>query len=509
MGTVGLLGIKKSGVSDMEVLAEVLQSSRVFSWPCMNPITITWQSARALRCILPLPSTGSPLCRVPVIDGTVKMSFSSEDARAERMDASRAESELADLLIHLSGLFIGELTVSITCCLVTPRVASALSGHLWSLTNLDLSGCDLSVDAANSTIAAHVASSAMIQVFSAQGCNLSERGLAYYAAVMGKERSALEQLNFDHNPAIGDDGAECVACAISSVSDKTKLRRISLRQCGIGQNGLLALAKSVLHNRKIIVIACNNCNIPRKKLTKIFSPRPALLAPEDSEVNICLLGDGGIGAKSSMVIRFLERRFPTDYDPTIEDSYRQEIDLDGARTVLNILDTAGQEEFHALREQYISKGEAFALGYAINSSNSFDGLEQLHHLILRAKEGRDYPKIIVGGKTDLESVREVQYTDGKQLARKANGPFYEESALTGQNVDAVFHELARQALYHRDHKFFCGCSPGMSLGKPKSSTKNLIRRVSLPHVDLVERETRDNFNPNNDLTDWRHMANSD
>ena len=41
----------------------------------------------------------------------------------------------------------------------------------------------------------------------------------------------------------------------------------------------------------------------------------------------------------------------TDYDPTIEDSYTKQCVIDGNVAKLDILDTAGQEEFSAMREQ--------------------------------------------------------------------------------------------------------------------------------------------------------------
>ena len=41
----------------------------------------------------------------------------------------------------------------------------------------------------------------------------------------------------------------------------------------------------------------------------------------------------------------------TDYDPTIEDSYTKQCVIDNKVAKLDILDTAGQEEFSAMREQ--------------------------------------------------------------------------------------------------------------------------------------------------------------
>lgn len=40
-------------------------------------------------------------------------------------------------------------------------------------------------------------------------------------------------------------------------------------------------------------------------------------------------------------------------DPTIEDSYQQQAIIDGEAALLDILDTAGQVEFTAMRDQYM------------------------------------------------------------------------------------------------------------------------------------------------------------
>ncbi|KAJ3430664.1 ras gtpase-related [Anaeramoeba flamelloides] len=64
---------------------------------------------------------------------------------------------------------------------------------------------------------------------------------------------------------------------------------------------------------------------------------------------IAVCGMGSVG-KSALTIQFLQNRFITEYDPTIEELYRKQIGVDDEAVMLEILDTAGQEEYSAMRE---------------------------------------------------------------------------------------------------------------------------------------------------------------
>ncbi|KAJ4375899.1 Ras- protein rsr1 [Neocucurbitaria cava] len=62
------------------------------------------------------------------------------------------------------------------------------------------------------------------------------------------------------------------------------------------------------------------------------------------EYHIVVLGSGGVG-KSCLTAQFVQNVWIESYDPTIEDSYRKVLDVDGRHVVLEILDTAGTEQF--------------------------------------------------------------------------------------------------------------------------------------------------------------------
>ena len=75
---------------------------------------------------------------------------------------------------------------------------------------------------------------------------------------------------------------------------------------------------------------------------------------------------------------------------------------------ITVLDTAGQEEFSAMREQYMRSGEGFLLVYSVADRSSFDELPRLHRQILRVKDRDEFPMLMVANKADLQHQRMVQ-----------------------------------------------------------------------------------------------------
>ncbi|VDD89944.1 unnamed protein product [Enterobius vermicularis] len=161
------------------------------------------------------------------------------------------------------------------------------------------------------------------------------------------------------------------------------------------------------------------------------------------EYKIVVLGSGGVG-KSALTVQFVQGYFPEKYDPTIEDSYRKQVEVDGQQCILEILDTAGTEQFTAMRDLYMKTGQGFVLVYSITAQSTFNDLVDLRDQILRVKDTEEVPMILVGNKCDLEDERVVGKDQGQNLARSFNSAFLETSAKAKVNVNEVFHDLVRQ-----------------------------------------------------------------
>lgn len=172
-----------------------------------------------------------------------------------------------------------------------------------------------------------------------------------------------------------------------------------------------------------------------------------------SHYRIVVLGDGGVG-KSALTLQYVQHNFIDYHDPTIEDAYQQRTVIDAEPCLLDILDTAGQVEFTAMREQYMRCGEGFIICYSITDRRSFLEAEEYRKLIRKVRAGDDVPVVLVANKLDLDrdGQRRVTFDDGKAMAKKFSCPFLETSAAHRRHVDEVFHTLVREIRKFREEE---------------------------------------------------------
>ena len=157
---------------------------------------------------------------------------------------------------------------------------------------------------------------------------------------------------------------------------------------------------------------------------------------------LAVVGGGGVG-KSALTLQLVKQQFCEEYDPTIEDSHRKQVEIDNEVTLLEIFDTAGQEELSALRDQAFRVAEGFLLVFAITEQGSFNQIADLHAQICRAKDADNVPMVLVGNKADLADKRVVSPESIQELKEKLKVPYYETSAKKAQNVEECFFELVR------------------------------------------------------------------
>jgi small GTP-binding protein domain len=181
---------------------------------------------------------------------------------------------------------------------------------------------------------------------------------------------------------------------------------------------------------------------PSSSSQQHVAPRPLQMGAKGSYiVRLLMVGDSSCG-KTSLVLRFDQNVFSTKFVTTIGVDYRDKmVKIQGVPMRLQLWDTAGQERFRSLTSNFFGRADGFVLCYDISNRPSFD------HVIgwmrdIKTRAPPDCDIVLCGNKSDLENDRVVTAEEGQALAEEYGVQFFETSALTGYNVEAMFVELA-------------------------------------------------------------------
>ncbi|KAI0189227.1 ras family-domain-containing protein [Astrocystis sublimbata] len=118
------------------------------------------------------------------------------------------------------------------------------------------------------------------------------------------------------------------------------------------------------------------------------------------------------------------------YDPTIEDSFRTIVEIDGRVEQLEIIDTAGQEDYRYLQDRLIGECEAIIVVYSLTLRSSFQGVKSILHNI---------------NISDRASQQQVEVYEGHDLAMEHGCEFIETSAKYNKNIQKAFSDLVKKA----------------------------------------------------------------
>lgn len=157
---------------------------------------------------------------------------------------------------------------------------------------------------------------------------------------------------------------------------------------------------------------------------------------------LVVFGAQSVG-KTTMTVVFVTGHFVAGHDPTVEDNYCRDMEIDNKKVRLDILDTADDEYFAQRREEYVREAKGFLIVYAIFDRASFEQVEVFHRDLLRAKGSVDFPVVICGNQCDLEDQRVVSKAEGQELAERLKAKFFETSALTSLHIEDAFLTVVR------------------------------------------------------------------
>jgi small GTP-binding protein len=146
---------------------------------------------------------------------------------------------------------------------------------------------------------------------------------------------------------------------------------------------------------------------------------------------IAFLGGSTVG-KTTIAYRCLDRKLnPEEGDTTLEDHYKIYPEINNEKVEVEIIDTAGQDDYQNFFDTWVQYSDGFLLIFAINDLSTFDIVKKRYNKIITMK-GNQIPIILIGNKKDLDNERKVSFKDAKNFANENKIQYYETSALNDE-----------------------------------------------------------------------------
>jgi Ras-related protein Rab-1A len=183
---------------------------------------------------------------------------------------------------------------------------------------------------------------------------------------------------------------------------------------------------------------------------------------------LILVGDQCVG-KSSLLSRFADGSYEPRYISTIGVNFNfKTIVEDDLVLRLQCWDTAGDPKFQTITKSYYNGADGFVIVFDLTKFESFESLTKWVTEIENGSRNKNFTGIIVGMKSELVSSRAVSHSLAQEFASKRGLMYVEASAVTGENVDKAFTDLA-----------------GVLLQKCNPSPQKLHKEVKQPDPEQI------------------------
>lgn len=170
----------------------------------------------------------------------------------------------------------------------------------------------------------------------------------------------------------------------------------------------------------------------------------------DNVFKVVIIGDPAVG-KTSLLTKFSLNKFKFEYLPTVGVNItKEQLEVEnpmGEDVLVNLMmwDVAGQPQFYMLHRPYFNGADGMILVFDVTRSSSFSNIKNWYNTAV--KYGLSgIPRILVGNKIDLKDQRKIIIPMMEHLGDELNAPYFETSALTGENVKIIFREIAKMVL---------------------------------------------------------------
>jgi Ras-related protein Rab-11A len=196
----------------------------------------------------------------------------------------------------------------------------------------------------------------------------------------------------------------------------------------------------------------------------------------DYVFKVVLIGDSAVG-KSQLLARFSRNEFSLESKATIGVEFQTRTIVVDSKTIkAQIWDTAGQERYRAVTSAYYRGAVGAMLVYDITKQQSFDHVQRWLEE-LRAHADANIVIMLIGNKSDLVNLRQVDTELAKEFAQKEGLSFLETSAMESTNVETAFYTVLSE-IYKTVSKKALIAEEKQSNAQIKAGTK----------IDLTEKD---------------------
>ncbi len=165
---------------------------------------------------------------------------------------------------------------------------------------------------------------------------------------------------------------------------------------------------------------------------------------EITSVKILILGEQYVG-KTSLIRRYIENIFIPSYKCTIGiDFFSKILTINNKEINLKIWDTAGEERFRNMTNQYYNRTDGIILVFDLTDINTMYKIQYWIDQIKEKVNSDDISLVLIGNKSDLE--RKISYENCEKFSEDLNIKYFETSALSDDNVNEIFYYLLNEII---------------------------------------------------------------
>lgn len=154
---------------------------------------------------------------------------------------------------------------------------------------------------------------------------------------------------------------------------------------------------------------------------------------------VIVIGDPIVGARS-LLTKLSSNQFEEETGVSI---LKDSIEIEDRNVIVNLAfwRIAGQLQISMRHRPYFSGADGVIFVFDVTRSRTFSNIK--HWYINAVQFGlSEIPRILIGNKVDLKDKRKIILPMAEHLSQKLYAPYFETSALTGENVKKAFQTIA-------------------------------------------------------------------